>query len=57
MSSSVATDPHQAPTVNLTKFGMITFLASEVMLFAGLITAYIILWFKRRGRAYEPEYG
>ncbi len=55
MSSSVATDPHHAPTVNLTKFGMITFLASEVMLFAGLITAYVILWFKG-GAGYEPEW-
>ena len=53
MSSSVATDPHHAPTVNLTKFGMITFLASEVMLFAGLITAYVILWFTK-GSAFEP---
>ncbi len=55
MSSSVATDSHHAPTVNLTKFGMITFLASEVMLFAGLITAYIILWVSH-GSAYEPTW-
>ena len=55
MSSSVATNPHHAPTVNLTKFGMITFLASEVMLFAGLITAYVILWITR-GSAFEPEW-
>ena len=55
MSSSVATNPHHAPTVNLTKFGMITFLASEVMLFAGLISAYLILWISK-GSAYEPEW-
>ena len=53
MSSSVATNPHHAPTVNLTKFGMITFLASEAMLFAGLISAYVILWISK-GSAYEP---
>ena len=55
MSSSVATNPHHAPTVNLTKFGMFTFLASEVMLFAGLLSAYAILWISR-GSAYEPEW-
>ena len=55
MSSSVATNPHHAPTINLTKFGMMTFLASEVMLFAGLISAYVILWFSK-GSAYEPEW-
>ena len=55
MSSSVATNSHHAPTVNLTKFGMVTFLASEVMLFAGLISAYLILWISK-GSAYEPEW-
>ncbi len=34
---------------------MITFLASEAMLFAGLISAYVILWISR-GSAYEPEW-
>ena len=55
MSSSVATPAPHAATVNLTKFGMYTFLASEVMLFAGLISAYVILWISR-GSAYEPSW-
>ena len=55
MSSQVLDHPHHAPTVNLTKFGMITFLASEAMLFAGLISAYVILWISK-GSAYEPEW-
>lgn len=41
--------------VNLARFGMITFLASEAMLFAGLIGAYIVLW-KSRGALFRPEY-
>ncbi len=45
---------HPVP-VNLVKFGMITFLASEAMLFAGLITAYLISW-TSQGAAYEPEW-
>ena len=43
------------PEVNLTKFGMITFLASEAMLFAGLISAYVILWVSH-GRGYVPDH-
>ena len=43
------------PEVNLTKFGMLTFLASEAMLFAGLIAAYLILWISN-GHSYEPEW-
>lgn len=46
-------DLHDTPPVNLTKFGMITFLASEAMLFAGLISAYLILWVSR-GSGYVP---
>ena len=41
------------PEVNLTKFGMLTFLASEAMLFAGLIAAYLILWISM-GKGYVP---
>ncbi len=41
--------------VNLPRFGMITFLASEAMLFAGLIGAYIVLW-KSRGPLFRPEH-
>ena len=55
MSSAAVSNPHHTPTVNLTKFGMITFLASEVMLFAGLLTAYAISWISK-GSAYEPEW-
>ena len=55
MSTAAAqpVDLHAPPPVNLTKFGMITFLASEAMLFAGLITAYLILWYTR-GKEYVP---
>ena len=59
MSSAVTPiheDVHGEPAkVDLAKFGMITFLASEAMLFAGLISAYLILWISR-GSAYEPEW-
>ena len=48
-------DTAHPPEVNLTKFGMMTFLASEAMLFAGLITAYVILWVSQ-GKNYEPEW-
>ena len=50
-----AVDVSHPPEVNLTKFGMLTFLASEAMLFAGLITAYLILWISQ-GHAYRPEF-
>lgn len=51
MQSAVAAHPK----VNLARFGMITFLASEAMLFAGLIGAYIVLW-KSRGPLFRPEH-
>ena len=54
-SSAEAIQLPDAPQVNLTKFGMITFLASEVMLFAGLITAYLISWFSS-GTNYQPNW-
>lgn len=41
------------PKINLPRFGMITFLASEAMLFAGLIGAYIVLW-KSAGAHFRP---
>ena len=46
----------QKPKISLARFGMLTFLASEAMLFAGLIAAYVVL----RGAAgwshgYRPE--
>ena len=53
MSTAVIHSDSHPPQVNLTKFGMITFLASEAMLFAGLICAYLILWVTH-GRAYMP---
>ena len=46
-------DVSHPPEVNLTKFGMLTFLASEVMLFAGLIAAYLISWITA-GNGYVP---
>ncbi len=59
MSSAVTPiqeNAHGEPAhVDLAKFGMLTFLASEAMLFAGLISAYVILWISR-GAAYEPEW-
>ena len=54
-TAASSTDYPAAPPVNLVKFGMITFLASEVMLFAGLIAAYLILWISR-GHNYEPAW-
>ena len=53
MSTAATTESASLPPVNLTKFGMITFLASEAMLFAGLISAYLISWIGR-GHAYQP---
>lgn len=55
MSAAASADPNHPQPVNLTKFGMITFLASEAMLFGGLISAYLILWISR-GSAYKPEW-
>jgi heme/copper-type cytochrome/quinol oxidase subunit 3 len=55
---SAATAPaglHHAPPVNLARFGMLTFLASEAMLFAGLICAYLVLWVSR-GAAFRPDW-
>ena len=57
---SAAVQPHHSniddtPKVDLAKFGMITFLASEAMLFAGLISAYLILWISQ-GKGYQPEW-
>ena len=46
---------HAAPKVDLAKFGMVTFLASEAMLFAGLISAYLISWISA-GSHYRPEW-
>ena len=54
-SSAEAIQLPDAPKVDLTKFGMITFLASEVMLFSGLIAAYLISWLSR-GAAYQPNW-
>jgi cytochrome c oxidase subunit III len=42
------------PPVNLARFGMLTFLGSEAMLFAGLIAAYIVLRISAGGE-YRPE--
>ena len=53
MSTAANTESASLPPVNLTKFGMITFLASEAMLFAGLISAYLISWIGR-GHSYQP---
>ncbi len=54
--ASVPSDPTHAshPQVSLARFGMMTFLASEAMLFAGLIGAYIVLRISQ-GHAYRPE--
>ena len=54
MSTAANTESISLPPVNLTKFGMITFLASEAMLFGGLISAYLILWISK-GHQYKPE--
>lgn len=54
MSAAANPADSHPPQVNLTKFGMTTFLASEAMLFAGLISAYLILWISQ-GKAYRPE--
>lgn len=53
--------PHGVPAshfhaakINLPRFGMLTFLASEAMLFAGLICAYVVLR-TSMGHGYRPE--
>jgi cytochrome c oxidase subunit 3 len=46
---------HLPPKINLARFGMLTFLASEAMLFAGLISAYLILWISR-GSLFRPDW-
>ena len=54
MSTAAGTmSAHAAPKVDLAKFGMVTFLASEAMLFAGLISAYLISWISA-GSHYKP---
>ena len=56
MSTAAGTmSSHAAPKVDLAKFGMTTFLASEAMLFAGLISAYLISWISA-GAHYKPEW-
>ena len=56
MSTAAGTmSAHAAPKVDLAKFGMVTFLASEAMLFAGLISAYLISWISA-GSHYRPEW-
>ena len=52
---SASAGVHLPPKINLARFGMLTFLASEAMLFAGLISAYLILWISR-GSAFRPEW-
>ncbi len=42
-----------AAKINLPRFGMLTFLASEAMLFAGLICAYVVLR-TSMGHGYHP---
>lgn len=56
---SAATLAHGSPVgpeaaSRTARFGMIIFLASEIMLFSGLIGAYIVLRFSR-GEAWPPE--
>ncbi len=55
-ANAVPADPAHAehPKISLAKFGMMTFLASEAMLFAGLIGAYIVLRISM-GHNYRPE--
>ena len=53
-ASLPADNAHAAhPKISLARFGMMTFLASEAMLFAGLIGAYIVLRISQ-GHAYQP---
>jgi cytochrome c oxidase subunit 3 len=52
---SASAGVHLPPKINLARFGMLTFLASEVMLFAGLISAYLILWISR-GSLFKPDW-
>lgn len=54
--ASVPADTAHAahPKVSLARFGMMTFLASEAMLFAGLIGAYIVLRISQ-GHDYRPH--
>ena len=42
-ASGYSADSTRAPRFTLPKFGMLVFLASEAMLFAGLIGGYIVL--------------
>src|SRR5260221_3140191 len=42
-SSALTVDALPKPGPNVVRFGMLTFLASEAMLFAGLISGYMIL--------------
>jgi cytochrome c oxidase subunit 3 len=57
METAISSDAgvHLPPKINLARFGMITFLASEAMLFAGLISAYLILWVGR-GSDFKPDW-
>ena len=54
---SISSDDNTVEELNykhLAKFGMLTFLASEAMLFAGLIAAYIVVR-TSAGAGYRPE--
>lgn len=50
----ISSVPVFKPKVNIARFGMLTFLASEAMLFAGLICTYLILR-TAMGHEYRPE--
>lgn len=53
-AQAIAAVPAVTPKINIARFGMLTFLASEAMLFAGLICGYIVLR-NAMGSAYRPE--
>src|SRR5918911_563096 len=54
-TAALTADQLPQPPPNVVRFGMLTFLASEAMLFAGLICGYIVLR-SGAGRGWEmPE--
>lgn len=60
MSTAVLTheEPHghERASPETSKFGMIMFLASEAMLFAGLLGAYFILRWSENGFPWQPDH-
>lgn len=55
-TASLASHEHHGASHATAKFGMIMFLISEGMLFAGLIAAYVVLRWAENGFPWQPDH-